>query len=274
MMKQSMTRKISFSSGHRFWFNHLSEQENRQLFESWGSKYNHGHNYVLEVTVTGNVNPETCMIVNIKDVDAVLKSRLLPQFAQKSINDEIPHFERKTPSVENLLVYIWNEITDAKLPLEATLMNIKLEEFPSFYGEYDGMKTTITRTYEFAAAHRLHVPTLSDETNIELFGKCNNLAGHGHNYLLEVTVSGKLDETTGMICSINAVDEAVNREVVDRYDHKNFNCDLPEFEGKATTSEMIAQTIFQRLENSLPATLERIRLHETSRSLFEVCKNS
>jgi len=269
-----MTRKITFSSGHRFWFDHLSEAENRQLFDNWGSKYNHGHNYVLDVTVAGDVSPDTGMIVNIKDVDAVLKSRLMPEFAQKSINDEIPHFKKRAPSIENLLTYLWDEITEAHLPPEVTLTQIKLEEFPSFYGEYDGMKTTITRTYEFAAAHRLHVPSLSDERNIELFGKCNNPAGHGHNYLLEVTVSGKLDEATGMICSINAVDEAVNREVVDRYDHKNFNCDLPEFEGKATTSEMIAQTIFQRLANTVPATLERIRLHETSRSLFEVCKIS
>jgi 6-pyruvoyltetrahydropterin/6-carboxytetrahydropterin synthase len=273
-MRVSMTRKITFSSGHRFWFAHLSDEENRKIFENWGSKFNHGHNYVLEVTVAGEVNPDTAMIVNIKDIDAVLKNRLMPQFAQKSINDEIPYFEKMAPSIENLLVYLWNEILDSDLPPEATLTQIKLEEFPSFYGEYDGMKTTITRTYEFAAAHRLHVPTLSDAKNIELFGKCNNAAGHGHNYLLEVTVSGKLDEVTGMICSINAVDEAVNREVVDRYDHKNFNCDLPEFEGTATTSEVIAQVIFQRLENTVPATLERIRLHETSRSLFEVCKNS
>ena len=273
-MRVSMTRKIMFSSGHRFWFNHLSDEDNRRLFGNWGSKFNHGHNYVLDVTVAGEVNQDTGMIVNIKDVDAVLKGRLLPQFARKSINDEIPYFEQRTPSVENLLVYLWHEIQDSTMPKEVTVTQIKLEEFPSFYGEYDGMKTTITRTYEFAAAHRLHVPTLSDAKNLELFGKCNNPAGHGHNYLLEVSVSGKLDEATGMICSISAVDEAVNREVVDRYDHKNFNCDLPEFEGKATTSEMIAQTIFQRLENAVPATLERIRLHETARSLFEVCKIS
>ena len=263
-----------FSSGHRFWFAHLSDAENQQLFPNWGSKFNHGHNYVLDVTVTGNVSQNTGMIVTNNDVDAVLKNRLLPQFAQKSINDEIPYFKKVAPSVENLLTYLWNEIADSDMPKEVELTNLKLEEYPGFYGEYDGMKTTITRTYEFAAAHRLHVPTLSDAKNLELFGKCNNEAGHGHNYLLEVTVSGNLDEVTGMLCSIIDVDKAVHQEVVDRYDHKNFNCDIPEFDGKATTSEVIAQTIFERLEKTIPATLERIRLHETARSLFEVCKNS
>ncbi len=273
-MLVSMTRKVSFSSGHRFWFAHLSDEENRALFPGWGSPYNHGHNYTLDVTVQGRVNPDTGMVVNIKDVDAVLKQHVVPQFAQRSINDEVPYFRDHTPSLENMMPYLWREILGAGLPSEVQLTQIKLEELPTFYGEYDGMKTTITRLYEFAAAHRLHVPSLSDEKNFELFGKCNNVAGHGHNYVLEVTVSGTLDETTGMICSINDVDQAVHREVVDRYDHKNFNCDIPEFEGRATTSEAIAETIFERLDGKIPAILERIRLWETSRSVFEVCKNS
>lgn len=273
-MKVSMTRKVTFSSGHRFWFSHLSEAENRDLFPGWGSPYNHGHNYTLDVTVEGEVNPSTSMIVNIKDVDAVLKADIVPQFAQRSINDEVEYFKTHTPSLENMLPYIWNEIQKSNLPPEVSLTHLRLEELPNFYGEYDGMKTTITRIYEFAAAHRLHVPTLSAEKNIELFGKCNNEAGHGHNYVLEVTVSGVLDPNTGMLCSILDVDRAVNREVVDRYDHKNLNCDIPEFDNKPTTSEAIAEMIFKRLDGHIPATLERIRLHETSRSIFEVCKKS
>ncbi|MBS1701317.1 MAG: 6-carboxytetrahydropterin synthase [Armatimonadetes bacterium] len=273
-MKVAMTRTVSFSSGHRFWFAHLSDEENRRLFPGWGSPYNHGHNYRLDVTVEGMVNRETGMVVNIKDIDAILKSRIVPEFAQKSINDEVPYFATHTPSLENMMPYLWREILEAGLPPEVQMTSLRLEELPNFYGEYDGMKTTITRIYEFAAAHRLHAPGLSDERNRELFGKCNNEAGHGHNYVLEVTVSGQLDETTGMMCSIIDVDAAVGREVVDRYDHKNFNCDIPEFEGKPTTSESIAEMIFSRLDGHIPATLERIRLWETPRSVFEVCKNS
>jgi 6-pyruvoyltetrahydropterin/6-carboxytetrahydropterin synthase len=273
-MRESMTRKIGFSSGHRYWFAKKTDQENKSLFGNWGSKYNHGHNYVLDTTVAGDVNELNGMIVNIKDIDVILKNRLLPQFANRSINDEIPRFESVAPCLENLLLYIWHEILAAGLPSEVELTNIKLEEMPSLYGEYDGMKTTITRTYEFAASHRLHVPSYSPEKNLELFGKCNNEAGHGHNYLLEVTVSGEPHPTTGMLCSIDDLDAAVHREVVDRYDHKNFNYDIPEFENCPTTSEFVARVIYQRLQNSVPATLERIRLHETARNIFEVCKIS
>src|SRR5207244_4052673 len=88
---------------------------------------------------------------------------------------------------------------------------------------------TLTRTYEFAASHRLHVPTLTDEQNVELFGKCNNPAGHGHNYVLEVTVQGEPDPRTGMMADLETLDRIVEELVVDRYDHKHLNVDIPEF---------------------------------------------
>jgi 6-pyruvoyltetrahydropterin/6-carboxytetrahydropterin synthase len=153
------------------------------------------------------------------------------------------------------------------------LVSIKLEETPLLYGELrlqPERKMTLTRVYEFAASHRLHSPSLSDATNIELFGKCNNAAGHGHNYLLEVTVEGVPDEQTGMMVDLGSLDAKVNELVVDRYDHKNFNVDIPEFEGRPTTSELVAQEIFDRLAPALPAKLHRIRLHETARNIFEV----
>jgi 6-pyruvoyltetrahydropterin/6-carboxytetrahydropterin synthase len=273
-MREQMTRKIAFSSGHRYWFAHLSEVENQKLFGQWASKYNHGHNYILDVTVAGEVNEENGMIVNIKDIDTVLKDLLMPQFANKSINDEIPHFATVAPCLENLLAYLWQEISNSNLPPEVTLISVKLEEMPTLYGETNGMKTLITRTYEFAASHRLNVPSYSREKNIELFGKCNNEAGHGHNYLLEVTISGEPDTMTGMICSLDDLDKIVHREVVDRYDHKNFNVDIPEFSTEPTTSEIVTKVIFERLRDTVPATLERVRLHETPRNIFEVCKIS
>jgi len=273
-MRESMTRKIGFSSGHRYWFANRSAEDNREIFGPWASPYNHGHNYVLDVTVEGEVNEESGMIVNIKDIDAVVKKQVVPQFANRSINDEIPHFATVAPCLENLLTYLWSEIERSSMPTEVNLTHIRLEEMPSLFGEFDGMKITITRTYEFAASHRLHVPAYSDARNVELFGKCNNEAGHGHNYLLEVTVSGTPDDVTGMICDIDEVDKVVNHEVVDRYDHKNFNEDIEEFRGLPTTSEFVVRMIYNRLQNKLPATLERVRLHETARNIFEVCKIS
>lgn len=271
-MNLQMTRTLTFSAGHRYWFEHLGSEENKGLFGEWASPYNHGHNYTLHVTVDGEINATNGMIVNIKDIDTVLKTHLLPQFVNRSLNDEVGHFAKVAPTVENILAYIWQEIDRIGLPKEVQLRKLKLEETTTLYGEYDGMKTNLTRIYEFASSHRLDAPLLSKEENLKLFGKCNNPAGHGHNYVLEVTVSGVADSRTGMICSIDDLDREVAHRVVDRYDHKNLNEDIPEFAGKCTTSENVAVEIFNRLDGNVPAQLERVRLFETARNLFEVSR--
>jgi 6-pyruvoyltetrahydropterin/6-carboxytetrahydropterin synthase len=267
-----LTRRLAFSSGHRYWLASLSPEENRHRFGQWASPYNHGHNYVLDVTCEGNLDPDNGMVVNIKAIDDVLKRDIGAQFDQRSINDEIPHFADTPASLENIAAYIWSRLTD--LPPEARLVTLRLEEMPTLWVELTKDKMTLTRTYEFAASHRLHNPRLSDAENDELYGKCNNEAGHGHNYVLEVTLSGKPDPETGFICDLSALDDEVNERVVDRYDHKNLNVDLPEFTGRMTTSEIVVQEIWDRLDGHLPATLERVRLHETARNIFEVSRAS
>lgn len=264
-----LTRRVTFSSGHRYWFADLSADENRELFGLWASPYSHGHNYVLEVTVAGHVDPRTGMVVNIKAIDALLKKNILSQCEGKSLNDEVPYFATHAPSVENILRFCHDQI-EGSLPAECQLQRLKLEETPTFYGEYTDTSMTLTRTYEFAAAHRLHSEALTAEENIELFGKCNNPAGHGHNYELEVTVEGSPDPRTGMLIDLSEMDEIVDREVVDRYDHKHLNVDVPEFQDKPASSENIALEVFARLAPKLPAKLSRIRLHENPRNVFTV----
>lgn len=271
-MKVRLTRKVSFSAGHRYWLASLSPEENRLRFGPWASPYNHGHNYVLDVTTEGDVDPATGMVVNIKDIDEVLQRQIVSRFHQKSINDEVPFFADTPTTLENLLRYIWSELRT--LPGEVRLVHLRLEEMPTLWAELslveDIPMTTVTRTYEFAASHRLHSPALPPEQNLDLYGKCNNPAGHGHNYILEVTVRGEPDERTGMLCDLGELDRTVEQEVVDRYDHRNLNEDLPEFRGKVTTSEVVAQEIWNRLFDRVPAKLHRVRLHETARNIFEV----
>ena len=274
-----LTRRVSFSAGHRYWIPSLSEEENRALFGKWASPYNHGHNYVLDVTAEGEMDPETGMVVNIKWIDDVLKERILSRFDQKSINDEIEFFRTHASSLENLLLYIRGELEE--LPGSARLVHLRLQETSLLWAELDASPTdptnwkmTLTRTYEFAASHRLYNPGLSEEENEALYGKCRNPAGHGHNYLLEVTVEGKPDERSGMMVDLEKLDDTVERLVVDRFDHKNLNVDLPEFQGKLTTSEVVAQEIWRLLDGKLPATLDRIRLHETARNIFELSRGA
>ena len=131
------------------------------------------------------------------------------------------------------------------------------------------MKVYLTRRYLFSASHRLHSPTLSEETNREVYGKCNNPHGHGHNYFLEVTVSGGVSPQTGMICDLGELDSTVEREVLGRFDHQNLN-ELDEFCGAVPTTENLTMRIQQILSRApMPAHLEGIRIEETARNSFE-----
>jgi 6-pyruvoyltetrahydropterin/6-carboxytetrahydropterin synthase len=116
----------------------------------------------------------------------------------------------------------------------------------------------------------LHSPHLSDEENVRAYGKCNHVHGHGHNYVLEVTVSGEPDPASGMLVDLDLLDAVVEREVVVRYDHRNLDVDVEELRGQVTTSENVAKTIFDRLDAALGNQLSRVRLLETARNAFEV----
>jgi 6-pyruvoyltetrahydropterin/6-carboxytetrahydropterin synthase len=131
------------------------------------------------------------------------------------------------------------------------------------------MKVYLTRRYLFVASHRLHNPSLSDAANREIYGKCSNPHGHGHNYYLEVTVSGPIAPQTGMVCDLGALDSVVTSEVLDRFDHQNLN-QLRDFGAIIPTTENLTirvQQILSRLP--LPAHLESIRIEETANNSFE-----
>ena len=131
------------------------------------------------------------------------------------------------------------------------------------------MKAHLTRRYVFSASHRLHSDALSETENAATYGKCNNPQGHGHNYALEVTVSGQVDAKTGMICNLVDLDDAVRREVIDRFDHENLNM-RPEFAEIVPTTESLSEAIFQILKQSFKAAhLEKVRLEETMMNSFE-----
>jgi 6-pyruvoyltetrahydropterin/6-carboxytetrahydropterin synthase len=132
-------------------------------------------------------------------------------------------------------------------------------------------RTTITRSYYFCAAHRLHTDQLPDYVNQKIFGKCNNANGHGHNYTVHVTVSGMLDPQTGVITDVDRLDQLVKNLVVDRFDHQHLNFD-PAFEQVVTTGENLAKLIWDILVDQIPnARLEKIGVVETRDNFFEFC---
>jgi 6-pyruvoyltetrahydropterin/6-carboxytetrahydropterin synthase len=117
----------------------------------------------------------------------------------------------------------------------------------------------ITRKVDFCASHRLHNPELSQEENEQLYGCCNNPNGHGHNYVLEVTVKGSIDPRTGMVMNLKELKEIITREIVDRVDHLNFNVDVNFLQGVIPTSENIIVAFWRILDRALEG---RCRLHE------------
>jgi len=131
------------------------------------------------------------------------------------------------------------------------------------------MRLHLTRRYRFAASHRLHNPQLGEEENKRVYGKCNNPYGHGHNYVVEVSVSGPVDPATGMIANLAELDAFVEREVVEPFDHTYLNEEIFEFRERVPTTENICIEIFDRLREFPRAKLERVRVEETSLNSFE-----
>jgi 6-pyruvoyltetrahydropterin/6-carboxytetrahydropterin synthase len=126
----------------------------------------------------------------------------------------------------------------------------------------------LTKRTTFNAAHRLWSHFLSEEENYEVYDKCANPHGHGHNYILEVTVRGTVDERTGMVMNLTDMKKIINAQVIDWVDHKHLNYDVPWLEGVIPTAEMLAIKFWERLEHSLPAgMLYEVRLHETENNL-------
>ena len=128
----------------------------------------------------------------------------------------------------------------------------------------------LTHRFDFCASHRLHNPALTDRENEEIYGKCNNLNGHGHNYELEVTLAGTPDPETGMVLELSILKGIVEEEICERYDHKNLNLDVPDFKEVIPTAENMLVVIWNRLAGRVPrGKLYRLRLIETANNTFE-----
>ena len=131
-------------------------------------------------------------------------------------------------------------------------------------------KVYITRRETFAAAHRLFKPELGDEENFKLFGKCSNPNWHGHNYTLEVVVSGEVDKSTGFVLDISILKKVIKEKIISKVDHKNLNTETDFMQGLNPTSENIVIAIWKELVNEIPnGNLHSVKLYETENNYFE-----
>lgn len=132
------------------------------------------------------------------------------------------------------------------------------------------------RRYQFSASHRLHTPLLSDDRNREIYGKCNNPYGHGHNFVLEVVVEGEVAQPGGRLMPLAALDGFVEAVILRRFDHVDLNTGIEELAGVPPTSENLARVVLRRLAAAWPlwfaghpARIERVGIRETPRNVFE-----
>ncbi len=279
-----LTRKVRFSAAHRYYLEQLSPEENRRLFGLCALPNGHGHDYTGEVTLGGTVDPNTGMVVNISELKPILAAEVVGRLEGEYLTPQHPLMQGRVPSTEVLAQVIWDAV-DASVQskrLPARLEQVVLAESRRLWatvqrspdavpsnGKGTEPLVTLTRTYEFAAAHRLNSGGLSAVENTDLFGKCNNPHGHGHNYVVEVTVGGEADPRTGLIVDLANLDRVVDEQVVERYDHRHLNLDIEEFSDLNPTSENLVKVIWRRLEPALPAgILRRVTVRETERNIF------
>lgn len=130
------------------------------------------------------------------------------------------------------------------------------------------MKAYLSRRYHFSASHRLHAESYDDVRNREVYGKCNNPHGHGHNYTVQVTFSGPVDPVTGMVCNLADLDSFARVNLLDRFDHTNLNT-LACFENRVSTTENLSMEIHRIFAEFPEAHLERVHVEETSNNSFD-----
>jgi 6-pyruvoyltetrahydropterin/6-carboxytetrahydropterin synthase len=130
------------------------------------------------------------------------------------------------------------------------------------------MTAYLTRRYHLSASHRLHTEAFSEEKNWAVYGKCNNPYGHGHNYVVEVTLGGPVSPTTGMVCDLGELDEFARTNLLQRFDHMNLNT-LDAFRDRVSTTENFTIEVYRIFERFPGATLQRVRIEETSNNSFE-----
>lgn len=232
-------------------------------FAAWPPMRGLGRYYELEITCAGEADPVTGYFMNIKVIDAAVRQHALPIIAAAASD----------PAASMQLGALMRQIMAAiDEPLEHSVRRAALRLAPTLMIalERDMLDHVyISQQYEFSAAHRLHAGELSDEQNQRIFGKCNNPAGHGHNYRVEVTAACPITGD-GSVLAVEDLDATVDAAVIEKLDHKHLNVDVPEFAKLNPSVEHIAKVIYDMLEQpvrQIGAVLDQVRVWETSKTV-------
>lgn len=255
---------IDFSAARVTCSPHLSDKENRKLFGAAASANGHGHNYSLRLTLKGKIDPVHGLLATDKSVREVLNN-IFNIFDHKNINKDIEVFKSRPTTTEMLAKYIF-ELASEYLPVD----RVKLYENKYFFFECDKSNfVKMAVTDNFYVAHRLHSVLLSDSENLIIFGKCNNLHGHGHNYTLETTIINKLDEQSGTVFDLKDMTDIINN-IIEPWQYKHLNREVDDFKKLNPTGENIISVLWDKFENKFSEKLYRLRIWETANNRFSM----
>ncbi len=269
-----ITRRALFSASHRYWLPELPPNDNSKAFGDCALAPGHGHNYELIVSMAGELNADG-MVMNLSDVKHAIKQEVTGQLDFRFLNETWPEFDISKssgclPTTEALSRVIWKRL-ESRLPI----ISIRLYENPNLWADYLGeeMEGFLTIKKHFSAAHRLARNELSKKENEVIYGKCARPHGHGHNYLLDVTIRGNIDKRTGMICDLGKLQELIEELVIEPFDHTFLNKDIPYFQTCVPTAENIALHIADRLDGpikNIGSNLHKIKLQESPNNAAEI----
>lgn len=276
-----LTRVVRFSLTSDF----TSQISGARAINSWGGWPGDLHPapfLELAVTVSGDPDPRTGMLCNIKTIDDAVRTAGFGVLRKQGELDgaiilaelidvlEQDFAERRKAAEKAVADDPDSQV--ATEPFACSLESLQLRLTPTLSLEMNAIerdRVLLTQQFEFAAAHRLNCGELSEEDNRRVFGKCNNIGGHGHNYILDVTLSTWPDDLQGRTISLERFEQVVRQEVIEPFDHEHLNC-AKEFEGINPTVENIAKVIWFKLRGKfLPARLYRIRVQETAKTMAE-----
>ncbi|MCP9440491.1 MAG: 6-carboxytetrahydropterin synthase [Nitrospira sp.] len=242
-----LTKRIEFAASHRYVRPEWDEAKNRAVF---GACYNppaHGHNYLLEVTVRGEIDPVTGMVVNLFDLKRVLLD-VLEEFDHKNLNLDMPYFKDRIPTSENFARLLWTKLAPQRDI--GTLHAVRLYEDEDLYADVTASggldRASVTRRCSFTAVHG---------------------DNQGHTWDLHVTVHGAIDPVTGMVTNLSDLDRLVHDQVIAPFDKQ----DLRKALGlRSVSGSVLAKTIWDRLAGHLTGgTLVNVRLDQTRDLSFE-----
>jgi len=269
-----ITRRACFSSSHRYWLPEKTPEENLALFGKCSLSPGHGHNYELIVSMGGELD-EYGMVLNLSDVKHSIKDKVTGPLDFRYLNEVWPEFDISKdtgilPTTEALVNIIWNRLKN-----DLPLTSLRLYESPSLWADYSGkkMEALLTVQTHFNAAHRLAKSEISLSENKKIYGKCARINGHGHNYFLDVTVRGKINPRTGMICDLPSLQNIIDDLIVEKLDHTFLNKDIEYFKNCVPTCENIALYIADILSapiKDLGASLNKVRLQESPNNAAEI----